>query len=63
MKKLFGQMAADKRWQARGKTSRQCECEKSFCCIAELKNKKTMRVSGFVTRHAVRKVGETDQMK
>ena len=35
MKKLFGQMAADKRWQARGKTSRQCECEKIFCCMAE----------------------------
>ena len=35
MKKLFGQMAADKRWQARGKTSRQCESEKNFCCMAE----------------------------
>ena len=35
MKKLFGQMAADRRWQARGKTSRQCECEKNFCCMAE----------------------------
>ena len=36
MKKLFGQMAADKKWQARGKnTSRQCECERNFCCMAE----------------------------
>ena len=29
MKKLFGQMAADRKWQARGTTSRQCESEKN----------------------------------
>ena len=35
MKKLFGQMAADKRWQVRRKTSRHCESEKNVCCMAE----------------------------
>ena len=29
MKKLFGQMAADRKWQARGTTSRQWESEKN----------------------------------
>ena len=28
MKKLFGQMAADRKWQARGTTSRQCKSER-----------------------------------
>ena len=35
MKKLFGQMAADRKWRAREKTSRQCESEKKFGCMAE----------------------------
>ena len=29
MKKLFSQMAADRKWQARGTTSRQCESERN----------------------------------
>ena len=29
MKKLFGQMAADRKWQARETPSRQCESEKN----------------------------------
>jgi len=36
MKKLFGQMAADRKWQARETPSRQCESEKNFGCMAEL---------------------------
>ena len=35
MKKLFGQMAADRKWPSRGKTSGQCESEKKFGCMAE----------------------------
>ena len=27
MKKLFGQMAADRKWQARGATGKQCKSE------------------------------------
>ena len=29
MKKLFGQMAADRKWQARGTTSKQCKSERN----------------------------------